>query len=91
MERAGQVEVWVPWEEVWAPWVVVEVKVHEEGEGLEGEEVVAEGSAWSGVAFWGVGETVEQGGFFSEGQEILEGEKSRERMKRGQAKRQEET
>lgn len=47
MERAGQVEVWVPWGEAWAPWVVVEVevKVHEEGEGLEGEEVVAEGSA----------------------------------------------
>lgn len=38
------------------------------------------------MAFWGVGETVERGGFFSEGQEILEGEKSRERMKRGHSK-----
>lgn len=38
------------------------------------------------MAFWGVGETVEQGGIFSEGQEILEGVKSRERMKRGHSK-----
>lgn len=46
---------------------------------------MAEESAWSGVAFWGLGETAEWGGFFSEGQEILEGEQSRE-MKRGHSK-----
>lgn len=35
------------------------------------------------MAFWGLGETAEGGWFFSEGQEILEGEQSRGRMKEG--------
>lgn len=38
------------------------------------------------MAFWGLGETAEGGWLFSEGQEILEGEQSRGRMKEGHSK-----
>lgn len=38
------------------------------------------------MGFWGLGETAEGGGFFSEEQEILEGEQSRGRMEKGHSK-----